>query len=41
MAKKECIIIGIISAILTAVFVLLVNFLLYVVTVAFCFGFFT
>nr|DAR38933.1 MAG TPA: hypothetical protein [Caudoviricetes sp.] len=48
MTKKQCIIIGIISAILTAVFLYagyyfphrLVKFLFCIVTVAFCFGFF-
>ena len=48
MTKKQCIIIGIISAILTGVFLYagyyfphrLVKFLLFVVTIAFCFGFF-
>lgn len=48
MTKKQCIIIGIISAILTAVFLYagyyfphrLLKFLFFVVTIAFCFGFF-
>lgn len=48
MTKKQCIIIGIISAILTAVFLYagyyfphrLVKFLFFTVTIAFCFGFF-
>lgn len=48
MTKKQCIIIGIISAILTAVFLYagyyfphrLLKFLFFTVTIAFCFGFF-
>lgn len=49
MTKKQCIITGLIAAILTGVFLYagyyfphrLVKFLFCIVTVAFCFGFFT